>query len=239
MQSTHSLTDFENHPLQSIMALFLTKRDLYKEHNSEKDKQGYFFYRFRLFAANYHNFDNSDASVYFMSLYKYRAGEYDVCGGCKMTSSAARYFKARHASAEAERAKIIDAFSKKYRTTFNQKGVEDPRLFLGVTQIWNKLDRAEEIVTKSQWPDIRTRSYNDHTFKTPFPEKLEKHLIPLTMRNRALQKYKNEQMSKSDKIYLPTRPRGEEDEEPQTPSVPISNPVAFIRPSECDDDDWL
>lgn len=239
MQFANLLADLENHPLQSIMALFLTKHDLYKDHYSEKDKQGYFFNRFRLFASNYYNFDNSDASVYFMSLYKYRAGEYDVCGGCKMTSSAARYFKARHASAEAEREKIIDEFSKKYRTMFNQKGVEDPRLFLGVTQIWNKLDRAEEIVANSQWPDIRARSYNDHTFKTPFPEKLEKHLIPLTMRNRTLQKYRNEQMSKSDKIYLPIRPCREEDEEPPTPSAPISNQVEFIRPPECDDDDWL
>ena len=238
MQSSHihQLTDFNDHELQSIMALFLTNPELYYDHKSQTDKQGYFFYKFQKFAADYYHFENNpDASVYFMSMRKERAGEFDACGGAgRMSNSVARYFKSRHAAGETARVKIIDDFSKKYRVTFNQKGVEDPRLFVGVTEIWNKLDHAEEIVAKSKWADVRSKSYCDATFTCPFSDKLDKHLVPFSIRNRALQKHKNAQIAKSNQIYLKSAK-----EEPKPLHPVSSSTVTFVRPAECDDEDWI
>jgi hypothetical protein len=90
MQSSHihQLTDFNDHELQSIMALFLTNPELYYDHKSQTDKQGYFFYKFQKFAADYYHFENNpDASVYFMSMRKERAGEFDACGGAAFIGS--------------------------------------------------------------------------------------------------------------------------------------------------------
>ena len=185
---------FHNHPAQYILALFLTKPELYSEHSTckERDRQDYFFYSFRQFAANYYNF-SEDESVYFMSVKKYAAGEANICGGCGSRSgSYKRYFKDRHKKSEQARETRIDQFAKKYRVSF-EKG-NDPRLFLGVTEIWNKLNKSLEIVSASKWANASKFSYSDESFKTPIPEKVEKILIPLAIRNKTLQNIRNRRM---------------------------------------------
>jgi hypothetical protein len=235
----HQITDFNDHELQSILALFLKKTELYNEHTLQKDKEEYFFYTFRRFAANYYHFENNiDASVYFMSVRKERAGEFNACGGRgRISNSSAKYFKTRHLVGEANRAKVIDEFSKKYQVTFNQKGIEDPRLFVGVKEIWKKLDHAEEIVAASEWADVISQSYCDEKLEAPIPKRICKHLIPFSIRNKVLQKHKNARMRKA----IPP-PRGvleEEESEPHTSIPVINNTVAFERPAECDDEDWM
>ena len=247
MQSarTYKITDFNDHELQSILAIFLKKPELYNKHTLQKNKEDYFFYTFRRFAANYYHFANNlDASAYFMSMRKERAGEFNACGGCgRISNSAVKYFKSRHLAGEASRVKIIDEFSKKYHVTFNQKGVEDPRLFVGVKEIWKKLDRAEEIVDASEWADAISQSYCDDKFEAPLPERLCKHLIPFSIRNKVLQKHKNSRMTMT--IPPPRLEEEEEEEEEESEfrnSVPATNNTkvfVFDRPAECDDEDWL
>ena len=229
-----SITDFHDHELQPLMAVFLSNPTLYKDYKTQRDKQGYFFDKFRKFAANYYHFDRSpDASCYFMSMRKECAGEFNACGGAgKISNAAAREFKARHKSAESSREERIDTFSKKYRVVFNQPGKEDPRLFLGVSEIWNKLDNAAEIVTNSKWSAAPSMAYSDETFVAPIPANLDKSLVPFSIRNRAVQKHRNLRIKISVAAHIATEEEEEEDAETQ------EKVSAFIRPQECDDDDW-
>ena len=235
-----SITDFINHELQLIMALFLTKPELYCDHKSTRDKQGYFFAKFQTFASNYYHYDeHSDAFVYFTSTRKELAGEFNACGGGgKISHSAAKQFKSKYKAIESTREKRIDAFAKKYCVAFNQCGQEDPRLFLGVKEIWNKLDSAEELVAKSEWAHVASASYSDDTFATPIPANLDKRLVPFNIRNRAVQKHRNNRMKRLAVVA--------NDLAVDEDSLPIANeqkPVCilttFVRPDECDDTDWM
>jgi hypothetical protein len=193
-----NLSAFHDNEVQSILALFLTKPELYKDYRNQKDRQGYFFEKFRKFAENYYNFSDDDESIYFTSTRKNMAGEVDICGGSGSKSgSYSRYFKTRYNRGEEHRCAKIDAFAKKYGATFELG--RDPRLFIGVTEIWNKLDNVGDILKSSKWADIEDRTYDDVSFETPIPPKLEKHLVPFPIRNRAMQKLRNQRRS-----YVPT-----------------------------------
>lgn len=184
-----SISIFFESEIQSILALFLTKPELYKNYAMRRDRQKYFFNQFRIFAEKYYHFSVNE-SVYFGSVRKEVAGEANICGGMgRISGASSRYFKDRYRAIEGSREKCIDDFTKKYGVSFEMGN--DPRLFLGVTEIWNKLDRAVEIVAASKWSDISNMSYDDATFKTPISDKIQKQLVPFDIRNRVMQKVRN------------------------------------------------
>jgi hypothetical protein len=230
------LSTFFEHEVQSILALFLTNPELYKDYNKQTDRQGYFFAGFRKFADKYYNF-SGDESIYFMSTRKQSAGEANICGGGgKMSGSASNFFKTRYYEAEKARLASIDAFAKKYGVSFEPG--KDTRLFVGVTEIWNKLDKVDEILANSQWANVADRAYSDATFSTPLPAKLEKCLIPFAIRNKTLQKYKNSQRS----IDVPISKKTEDDEEetpapkPELkPELKIATPFVTLTDEELND----
>lgn len=226
----HDLSVFHENEVQSILALFLTKPDLYKDYRNQKDRQGYFFEKFRKFAGDYYNFSDDDESIYFTSTRKNMAGEIDICGGSGSKSgSYSRYFKTRHNRGEEHRCAKIDAFAKKYGATFELG--RDPRLFIGVTEIWNKLDNVGDILKSSKWADIEDRAYDDASFETPIPPKLEKHLVPFPIRNRAMQKLRNQRRS-----YVPMSSVAEPvQEEEKVPIQVRSGPFVSLTDEELND----
>jgi len=170
------ISEFHDHNLQWILALFLTKRELYKDYAIERYRQDYFFGEFAKFAENYYNLSGEEW-IYFGSTRKQAKGEQNICGGGgKRSGASSRYFKTRYNLIEGMREKQIDSFAKKYGVSFEPG--KDTRLFLGVTEIWNKLDSALDIVAASRWADVRERAYDDASFVTPFPAKLDKKLVP-------------------------------------------------------------
>ena len=233
-----NISSFYDHEIQSIIALFLTNPALYKEHKSNRDRQGYFFYQFRLFANDYYHF-SVDENVYFASTIKEAPGEANICGG---GGSSSRFLKARHHQKQESISNQIDKFAKKYGVSFELG--KDPRLFLGVREIWNKLDQANEIIAASKWANIAEISYDDASFEKPIPMKLEKHLIPFPIRNRALQKLKNMKMNAHVTTHnnTNTNQTGEEEDEEQPNAVEkpsISSNIIVLLPSASElDEDW-
>ena len=104
----YDISIFHNHDLQSILALFLTNPEQYKDHFKYKHKQDYFFEAFLKFAAKYYHM-SGDETVYFGSVRKQAAGEANICGGSgKQSGSSSRYFKNRYRAIEESREKRID-----------------------------------------------------------------------------------------------------------------------------------
>jgi hypothetical protein len=241
---TTSLAPFYTHDLQWILALFITKPELYKDHREVRDRQGYFFERFHRFAADYHHF-TEDEGVYFGSTRKEAAGEANICGGGgKSTAASSRYFKKRYHAVEESREQKIDRFAKKYGVSFEPG--EDARLFVGVKEIWNKLERGIEIIAMSKWSDVGERAYDDATFGTPIPAKLERTLVPFAIRNRALQKHRNLTAGPTGSSSVRRIDADQEEMEyiramtvtkcDESPVEVVSN-VVFV-PPEIDEDDW-
>jgi len=246
-RTKYDIAAFNDHEVQWLVALFCTKSELYSDYKTQKYKQDYFFARFRRFAAKYHNF-SGDESVYFDTVRKEVAGEANICGGAgKLSGASSRYFKNRYRGIEETREKTIDEFTKRYGVSF-EPSKPDPRQFLGVTEIWNKLDKIEEILAASKWADVRERSYDDESFATPFPAKLEKELVPHEIRNKTMQKYRASR-SKPRQI-VPSRRTDIDEEEieflaakimesvgPVVALPKVENVKTFVMP-EGIDDDW-
>lgn len=242
----YNIATFHDHEVQWLIALFCIKSELYKDHQKYRYKQDYFFAMFRKFAANYYNF-SGDESVYFDTVRKEEAGEANICGGGgKMSGASSRYFKGRYKAIEESRETRIDDFAKKYGVSFDTSKT-DPRLFLGVTEIWNKLDRVLEIVAGSKWADVREMSYDDASFVTPLPKNLEKELVPHEIRNRAMQKFRASKLSSRPIVARKPRPEIDEEElefiaakkmESASPVVPfpMGDAKLFVVPEGLDDD---
>ena len=243
----YDITTFHDHELQWLVALFCTNSELYKDHKTHRYKQDYFFAMLRKFLEKYYKL-SGDESVYFNTVRKEAAGEANICGGAgHMSGASSRYFKGKYKAIEESREKRIDDFAKKYGVSFDPSK-PDPRLFLGVTEIWNKLDRVLEIVAGSKWADVRERSYDDETFVTPFPKNLEKELVPLEIRNRAMQKFRASKSS--SRPIVARKPCTEIDEEeleylaakimesasPVVPFPKIENAKIFVVPEGLDDE---
>ena len=228
-RARYEIEIFHNHEVQGLVALFCTTQ-LFKDHKNYKYPQDYFFKEFRKFAAKYYRFSGDD-NVYFDTVRKEAAGEANICGGSgKMTGSAARYFKNRYKTTEESHEQKIDEFAKKYGISFIP--TKDVRLFIGVTEIWNKLDRIDDILAASKWADIRERSYDDETFTAPLPKKMEKGLVPLCIRNKAVQKYTNLRSS-----YTSLRQTNIDEDEDEEEPEKIRAPTIIVIPA-FDDDDW-
>lgn len=205
-----------------IMALFLTKPALYSDVMTQKYRQTAFFEKFWRFASAYYKLKDSDADarVYFSSFELKQAGDYDICGGAgKLSGASKSYFKKRFHGVEMKRESSIEAFQRKYRMVPGK----DTRLFLGVGQIWDKLNEASKIVAGSYWPDVASLEYSDPTLTAPANPNVIKLLIPLEFRNRALQKFSKRQGGSSIIRYATDEP--EEDV--------VRNPTPA-----CDDEDW-
>jgi hypothetical protein len=235
---TADMSVFYDHDVQSILALFLAKPALYKDYLTVRDRQGYFFDRFRRFAGEYYHFSGDD-SVYFASTRKEAAGEANICGGAgKMSGASSRYFKNKYHQIEESRNAQIDQFSKKYGVTFGNG--TDSRLFVGVTEIWNKLDKAATIVAESKWANVVENSYDDATFETAIPLTLDKTLVPFTIRNRAIQKRRN-MKSRLSPIRAHSNQEDEEDEQVKNETksqTTESGPKIVLVIPEIDDDEW-
>jgi mRNA deadenylase 3'-5' endonuclease subunit Ccr4 len=237
---TADISVFYDNDVQSILALFLTKPALYKDYTNVRDRQGYFFDRFRRFAGDYYHF-SGDESVYFASTRKEVAGEANICGGAgKMSGASSRYFKNKYHQIEESRNAQIDQFSKKYGVTFGNG--TDSRLFVGVSEIWNKLDNASTIVAESKWANVVANSYDDETFTKPIPLTLEKTLVPFAIRNRAIQKRRNMKSSSSIIRAHPNQEDEEEQDEEETnqkeTQTTESGPKILLVLPEIDDDEW-
>jgi hypothetical protein len=244
MTTKANITIFHDHTLQDVLALFLINPDLYKDYTRCRIRQDYFFEQFSKFAAKYYQL-TGDECTYFGSVRKELSGEVNICGGAgKQSGASSRYFKKRYRDGEESREKRIADFAKKYGVRFDTENT-DPRLFLGVTEIWNKLDRALDIVAASKWSNVRDRSYDDATFAAPFPSNLDKILVPLDIRNRVMQKYRNT-------AYVATshRPRiidvDEEEREyiakktevVDTADCEIRSNIVFVPPTDLDENEW-
>ena len=192
--SSPQLSDFHDHPFQEIMALFLIHQDIRTDVAHQPDKKSYFFVEFHKFLTQYYHLEHyPDATMYFTSsLKKEKKGAFNAAGGGDKRSHASKvYLKTKYRQIESVRENAIDEFATKYGLKNTLDGVvpgeEDPRLFVGVTEIWRKLDQAPEIIAKSKWANITSRSYRDDTFQTPLPKKLDKSLVPLSIRTIAMQ----------------------------------------------------
>ena len=239
-RTQYNIATFHDHEAQWLVALFCTKPKLYEDHKSHRYRQDYFFARFRKFAEDYYNF-SGDESIYFNTVRKEAAGEANICGGGgRMSGASSRYFKGRYKAIEETREKQIDGFAKKYSVSFDPSK-PDPRLFLGVTEIWNKLDRIEDILAASEWADVKDMSYDDQSFVTPFPNKLKKELIPDKMRNKTMQKFRASRLKST--IQVPSRRKDVDEEELEyiatkgvIPLPSLSNVKIFVMPEGLDDD---
>jgi hypothetical protein len=225
------MNGFHTHYLQSIMALFLMTPELYKDHAKHRDVQGYFFSAFLNFAEQYYNFsEDAEEYVYFGSVYRERAGETNIAGSG--SNSYKNYFKRKYHEAGARRTAKINDFSRKYKISLEQG--KDERLFLGVREIWDKLDRATDIVRQSPYSDVAERSYSDPTLTASFPEDLNKYFVPLTIRNRVWMKYENARRRR----VRPVVPVPEEEEpKKEEQSKPPVSAIMFV-PPEGLDEDW-
>lgn len=246
-RSKYNIAAFHDHYLQSILALFLTNAELYKDHHKYKHKQDYFFGEFGEFAAKYYHF-SGDESVYFGSVRKQAAGEANICGGAgKQSGASSRYFKNRYHDIEESREKRIDDFAQRYYGAPFDPSHTDPRLFLGVTEIWNKLDRALEVLAASKWSDVRERSYDDVSGTMPLPKKLDKMLVPIDMRNIVMQQWRNAQSKSVTKLPSQYTDVDEEEREFLAAKTAVSaytsvdanaNPIVFVVPEGLDEEEW-
>lgn len=235
----YDIAAFHDHEVQWLIALFCTKPELYKDHQKNRYKQDYFFARFRKFAADYYNFSGDD-SVYFNTVRKEAAGETNICGGGgNISGASSRYFKNKYRGIEETREKQIDDFAKKYGVSFDPSK-KDTRLFLGVTEIWNKLDQIEDILAASKWADVRNMSYDDESFVTPFPKKLEKELVPFEIRNKTMQKFRASKLKST--IPVPSQRTDVDEEEleylavKKDVQIPCLSNVKVVVPVFVDDD---
>jgi hypothetical protein len=186
--------------MQSYMALFLSKPELYERINlatGPDEQQDYFFNQFQIFASKYieinDNISNEylfDMEYYFTSLCKYDVNVLNVAGGEKRSAGAKKKMLSKHHTFSDNRNTLIDYFQKKYNWDLSG-AVIDPRLFLGHSEPWKKA--SPELLNLQNWNEIIINAYDDETLTTPFPEDLNKDLVPLKIRNKVYTAWKNKQ----------------------------------------------
>ena len=124
-----SLAHFQHHDMQVILALFLTKPELYADYKKESNLQDYFFRKFHQFSQKYYNASDQDVYVYFGSISVSAAGSVSACAGMgKISGSSKSYFKKRIETANNDWQKRVNDFERKYKVNLSKS---DPRTFLG------------------------------------------------------------------------------------------------------------
>jgi hypothetical protein len=190
--------------MQLYMALFLSKPELYSLISlatSSDEQQDYFFNQFRAFSSKYIEINDDisneylfDMEYYFTSLCQYDVNVLNVTGGQKRSSGSKKQMLAKHHTISNHRNTLIEYFQKKYNWVLSGV-VVDPRLFLGHSEPWK--NASPELLNLQNWNEIISSAYDDETMTTPFPENLNKNLIPLKIRNKVFTAWKNQQ----DKLF--------------------------------------
>ena len=225
---------FGNDPMQKLLALFISCPENYAELASVDtgDKEDELFHLFGRFADKYIHLTlekNFDTLCYFQSLSVDRPGACNVCGGGgKMTGSAKKYFKDRYKRGQENTKLRCTYLADKYKV------LPHTRTFLGHTEIWK--NPGPHLLDLEGWNWVQNQCYSDPAFQTPFPERLDSDLVPLEIRNKTIQKWKNARRSQVSTVEQ------EDDEEKEaTPEVRAPTPPTIQITPEMQalmDEDW-
>ncbi len=201
-RNSYSTDVFQNSIIQTYLALFISKPDQYKDINVllEADKQTYFFKRFRLFLLKYYHFNiekDFDLMTYFGDLQMNKKGSVSICGGGDSSRNAKKNALKSFNNSCQNTLKSIEYLNQKYKIIINSE--KDDRVFIGHKEIWK--NPSPQLLNKENFEWVLEQSYDDMTFVQPFPNDLDKYLIPLDIRNKVYQKWKN-QKSKLNNLIL-------------------------------------
>ena len=198
-RKVYSNTFFTENKFQKYIALFLSNPSNYSDiyGYSKELKEPMFMSKFIRFLENYIVIDyekNFDSFIYFNSLNVDKKGSINICGGGgKMSNSAKKQFKDEYSKGQMINEKLRKYLSDKYKIDFSNES-HDPRLFIGHHNIWN--NPSPELLKLENWTWVVNKSYDDVELIKPFPDELDPDLIPLTIRNKVLQKFENEKRKK-------------------------------------------
>jgi hypothetical protein len=242
-RQTYSIQYFESHKSQKIMALFLSKPELYSEIHKlpASSKQAYFFNKFRKFLELYETFSSKDfdGNMYFNDLSIDKLGSVNVCGGGGSRSNSGRnYLIQQYKIIQENNTKTIEYFKEKYGIEINT--LVDNRVFVGVKEPWKNPSPAMVAHMK----DILAGEYSDLTLESPIPEYLDKDLVPLKIRNKACQKWLSKHKSFVPEIISKINQEEidalEEEKflhQKKSENDPSVSNVVFVAPV-IDDDEW-
>jgi hypothetical protein len=188
----YSLVGYLTHDLQTIMALFIFKTPelgVKLDAVPVADRQDYFFHRFVTFAETYVNLSTDD-SIYFGSTSKDKAGSTQIAGGDGRSRSGAKYLKDKYREQRDTHQSRIAYFERKFQCCIS--GEKDERTFVGYSHLWNKI--GVETIRQSILANYQSQiasAYDDITLQTPIPDKLNRYFVPLTIRNKVYQQWRN------------------------------------------------
>lgn len=223
----HSVAALYSHSIQSIMAVFVSKPDLYLaplKSAPQYLRQDVFFLYFRGFADKYYVFNlqsaaDVDALIYFDTTAEQKAGSFGgaVGTGNKSRSYAKSFSDANRKSVEIQKQRV-EYFEAKFGVEI--RGDADARMFLGVPKIWDVLvDPAQlECMLRTVYcATCIASAYDDATMTAPIPTELEKQLVPLAIRNRVFQKWTSKMRNQITAQPPKRRPGTDDDEEEEDP----------------------
>jgi hypothetical protein len=191
----HDIDVFENHSMQDVMAFFVAKKQeeltCRLKLVPKFQREDLFFGEFFRFAEPYVNYVSLpiDTVIYFKSSVEQTAGTQRGTEGTNNKSNAyAKSFqKANKASTQYNQA-MTAYFEEKYGVTI--RGEKDKRRFLDEQHLWNKL-ATDEYVLPEKWRKIANNGYDDTTLVCEIPRFLNKQLVPLSIRNKVVQKHRH------------------------------------------------
>jgi hypothetical protein len=206
------------------MALFLSKEELYEDIHKlpHSDKQDYFFYKFRCFLSKYMNLDTEkerdfDIHVYFQSLHISKAGSNNICGGGDCSKSSRKQFIDKYKQSVENTKKQKEYLCGKYRLVISDE--TDSRMFIGHNQPWE--NASAKLLEKDGWQWI-VKSCVDNEEST-IPVDLDKDLVPITIRNKIYQKWKNERRRENEKTKAKLSKNNDGDEEEEEDNMLIKH----------------
>jgi hypothetical protein len=183
------MSKFQNHELQTYMALFLSRPQLYECVLTAQPnmKQNVFFKRFHIFLDKYYKFNyekEQETLMYFGCMYAYRAGEMDVAGGGSTNAGRKQLLQDFNQSQE-NVSRFIRLFQNKYGITVSNEN--DQRVFVGHKMPW--LNPSPALLEQTGWAWVANQCYDDTTMTAPMPEVVDPALVPLAIRNVVYQKW--------------------------------------------------
>lgn len=214
----YNVETMHSHSFQKYIALFLSRPELYKSVLTARatEKQDEFFRAFNRFVSKYANINcekDFDGMVYFRSLHIDKAGSANICGGGgRMSNSARKQFLDEYRAGQEARAKYAAYLTTKYKIVVSNE--RDERQFIGHTEPWK--NPSPELLKKEGWDTRVCDCYDDEKMIAPFPANLEIAFIPLSIRNKAYQKWSNQK-----KIVI-------EPKEKVIPVLPVVTPTTPI-----------
>lgn len=195
---TYSTDIFKNSEIQIYVALFISKPELYSDIHilNENDKQNYFFKKFRLFLLKYYQFNiekDFDLLTYFGDLQLNKKGSVSICGGGDSSRNSKKNALKQFNNSYENTIKSIEYLNQKYKININRE--VDEREFIGHREIWR--NPSPELLKKDEWEWVTYQNYDDINITEPLPKELNKYLIPLNIRNKVYQKWKNSKNTKN------------------------------------------